>query len=175
MEINLLDILILIPLLLFAYHGYKKGLIIEVATLAALLLGIYSAIYFSDFTAGLITQSFKVDKEYLSVISFIVTFIGVLVLVLFLGKILEKLVNVLLLGFLNKIAGAIFGILKGALLVSVIIFLINYFDTNSTVIRKSAIEKSLLYKQVKPIAPWLYKKFDIEDVKKKIPDPWKLI
>jgi membrane protein required for colicin V production len=46
MELNLLDIIILIPLLLFAYNGYKKGLIIEIATLIALVLGIYASIHF---------------------------------------------------------------------------------------------------------------------------------
>ncbi len=175
MEINLLDIIILIPLLLFAYNGFKKGLIIEIATLVALILGIYSAIYFSDYTAGLLTQSFKIDQEYLSIISFIVTFIGVLVLVLLLGKILEKMVNILMLGVLNKLAGALFGILKGALLVSILIFLINYFDSGQRIIKKSAIEKSLLYKRVEPIAPWIYQKFNLEKIKESIPEPSKII
>jgi membrane protein required for colicin V production len=175
MEVNLLDIIILIPLLLFAFNGYKKGLIIEIATLIALVLGIYAAIHFSDYTAGLLTESFSIDKEYLSILSFIVTFIVVLVLVLMLGKVLEKLVNILMLGILNKLAGAVFGILKGALLMSVLIFLINYMDSNSTIIKKEAIKKSFLYNKVEPIAPWIYKKLDIEEVKKAVPDPKKLI
>ena len=51
MSINLLDIILLIPLLWFGYNGYKKGLIIEIASLAAFILGLYFAFYFSDFTA----------------------------------------------------------------------------------------------------------------------------
>jgi len=175
MELNVIDILILIPLLLFAFNGYKKGLIIEIATLSALMLGIYSAVYFSNYTAALLTDSFKINEEYLSVVSFVVTFIGVLVLVLLLGKILEKIINVLMLGFLNKLAGAFFGLFKGALLVSILIFLINYFDGSSTIIKKEAIEKSLLYDKVEPLAPWIYKKFNIESVKKSLPDPQKIV
>ena len=48
MTINLLDIILLIPLLLFAWNGYKKGFIIELASLAALVLGLYMAFFFSD-------------------------------------------------------------------------------------------------------------------------------
>jgi len=171
MNINLLDLILLIPLLLFAFQGYKKGIIIEVATLVALVLGIYAALFFSDVTANLLTNSFNIDKEYLNIIAFIATFIGVLILVLLLGKVLEKVVNLLLLGFVNKLAGAIFGILKGALLLSILIFLINYFDVNSSIIKEDARKESLLYKNIEPIAPWIYEKFNLEELKENLPDP----
>ena len=45
MTVNLLDILIIVPLLLFAWNGYRKGLIIEIASLAALVLGLYAAFF----------------------------------------------------------------------------------------------------------------------------------
>ncbi len=171
MNINLLDLILLIPLLLFAFNGYKKGIIIEVTTLAALLLGIYAALFFSDFTANLLTGSFNISKEYLNIIAFIVTFIAVLVIVMIIGKLLEKIVNLLMLGIINKLAGALFGILKGALLLSILIFLINYFDTNASIIKKEARTQSILYKNIEPIAPWVYEKFNLEELKKSLPDP----
>jgi len=175
MSINLLDLILLIPLLLFAFQGYKKGIIIEVATLVALILGIYAALFFSDYTANLLTGSFNINKEYLNIIAFIVTFVGVLILVLLLGKVLEKVVNLLLLGFINKLAGALFGILKGALLLSILIFLINYFDVNASIIKKEARKESLLYKNIEPIAPWIYEKFNLQELKENIPDPKDII
>jgi len=175
MNIGLLDIILLIPLLLFAFQGFKKGIIIEVATLAALVLGIYAALFFSGYTADILTKSFNISKEYLNIIAFIVTFIGVLILVLFLGKALEKVVNLLLLGFVNKLAGAVFGVLKGALLLSILIFLINYFDVNHSIIKKEAQKESLLYKNIEPIAPWVYKRFSIDELKETLPDPENII
>ncbi len=115
MSINLLDIILLIPLLWFGYNGYKKGLIIEVASLAAFILGLYFAFYFSDFTAGYLKQYFEIQPKYMAAVSFIVTFIGVVFIVLALAKLLEKFINILMLSFLNKLGGAVFGILKGAL------------------------------------------------------------
>ena len=128
MTIILLDIIILVPLALFAWNGYRKGLIIEVASLAALVLGLYMAFFFSDFAAEMLNDLFNMDQKYVAVIAFLMTFIVVLFLVLTLGKALEKVVKILLLGFLNKLAGSVFGILKGALLLSILIFIVNYFN-----------------------------------------------
>ncbi len=171
MNINLLDLILLIPLLLFAFNGYKKGIIIEVTTLAALVLGIYAALFFSDYTANLLTGSFNISTEYLNIIAFVATFIGVLVVVMILGKLLEKVVNLLMLGILNKLAGALFGILKGVLLLSILIFLINYFDTNASIIKKEARTESILYKNIQPIAPYIYERFNLEKLKESLPDP----
>jgi membrane protein required for colicin V production len=175
MNINLLDIILLVPLLLFAFNGYKKGIIIEITTLAALVLGIYAALFFSDYTANLLAGSFNLSTGYLNIIAFIATFIGVLIVVIFIGKLLEKIVNLLMLGIVNKLAGALFGILKGALLLSIVIFLINYFDTDASIIKKEARTQSVLYKNVEPVAPWIYEKFNLEKFKESIPDPKSII
>ncbi|HHL57667.1 MAG: hypothetical protein DRI88_04155 [Bacteroidetes bacterium] len=170
MSINLLDIIILIPLLLFTWQGYRKGFIIEVATLAALLLGVYFALYFSDYAASLLTDYFTIDEKYLAALSFIVTFIVVVVAVIVIGKIVQKFVNLLLIGFLNKAAGAIFGLLKGALLVSILLVAINYFDASENLIKKEQKEKSVLYQPVASLAPWLYSWLDLENFDINIPD-----
>jgi len=175
MNINLLDLILLIPLLLFGFNGFRKGIIIEITTLIALVFGLYAAIYFSDYTAGLLKDSFEIGKDYLTVVSFVVTFIVVLFLVLLLGKILEKIVNILMLGFLNKLVGALFGILKGALLLSIFIFLINFFDEQGTIIKKNAKEKSVLYRNIEPMAPWLYNKLNLKKLKKELPKPEEIL
>jgi len=169
MNINLLDIIILVPLLWFGYHGYKKGLIIEVASLAAFILGLYFAFYFSNFTAGYLKQFFNIQPKYMAAISFIVTFIGVIIIVLAVAKLLEKVINILMLGFLNKLGGAVFGILKGALFLSIIIFIINYFDTGRTIIKPQAVKKSVFYEPVESLAPLLYSKLNLKNFKEQIP------
>ena len=49
---NYIDIVILLFLLYGAFRGFSKGLIIEVATLAGLILGVFIAIRYSPFTKG---------------------------------------------------------------------------------------------------------------------------
>ncbi|HFB62053.1 MAG TPA: CvpA family protein [Bacteroidetes bacterium] len=175
MSINLLDILLLIPLLWFGYNGYKKGLIIEVASLAAFILGLYFAFYFSDFTAGYLKQYFEIQPQYMAAVSFIVTFVGVIIIVLALAKLLEKFINILMLGFLNKLGGAVFGILKGALFLSILIFIINYFDTGRSIIKPQAARQSIFYEPVESLAPMLYSKLHLDHFKEQIPDKDELL
>ncbi len=175
MTINLLDILILVPLMLFAWNGFKKGLIVEISSLIALVLGLYMAFYFSDFAAQMLNDLFAINEKYVALFSFLITFVVVLFLVLTVGKIIQKFIDILLLGFLNKLAGAAFGILKGALLLSILIFIINYFDFGAHIIKPEAKKKSVFYKPVEGIAPTLYSWLDSNNFTFEIPDKEEII
>ncbi len=105
---NYLDIILIIPIIWFTYKSFTKGFVIEIATLVALLLGIYAAIHFSYYAGDFISGNFEIQEQYLSLTSFSVTFIVVILVVIVIGKILEKIISLVLLGVFNKIAGAIF-------------------------------------------------------------------
>lgn len=169
MPLNILDLIIIIPLLLWARQGYKKGFIISVASFAALVLGLYVAFFFSDVTAEKLQQHFTIDKEYLALIAFLVTFVVVVIVVVVIGNVLQKFIDVLMLGFLNKAAGLVFGILKGALYLSIIIFIINYFDTGKNLIKQEYRDGSVLYKPVESFAPMLYSQLNLEEVEIDLP------
>ena len=175
MTINLLDILILIPLLLWAYQGYKKGFIISFASLAALILGLFIAFYFSDFTAGKLNEYFTIDEKYLAIISFVVTFVIVVIAVVVVGNILHKFIDVLMLGFLNKAAGAIFGILKGALYLSILFFIINYLDPGKNLIKQEHRDASALYEPVESFAPFLYSWLHLDNLDIDLPSKGEIL
>ena len=175
MSINFLDIVIIIPLLLFAWQGYKRGLIIEVATLAALILGLFFAFYFSDYAANLLNEHFNIDEKYIAALSFIVTFIVVVFTVVAIGKILQKIIDIILLGFLNKAAGAVFGIVKGALILSILLLIINYFDSNQKLIKEEYKESSIFYEPIASFAPYLYNSLHLDNFDFRIPDKEEII
>jgi len=153
---NFIDAIIAIPILWFAYKGFTKGLIIELATLIALLLGIYIAGHFSDYTADFLRDKMDFHSRYMSIISFSITFLGIVLLVMLFGKSLEKVVNVLLLSFVNKISGALFGLIKAAFVISTIIYILGTFDAEQKLISPELQQGSLLYKPVKTIAPAVF-------------------
>lgn len=175
MTINLIDFIFLLPILFFAWSGYKKGFIIEAATLGALILGLYFAIYFSDIAGELLNKTFNIEEKYMGALSFVVTFIIVVFGVIAIGKALEKIVDILFLGFLNKMAGAVFGIIKGALFISILILAFSYFDLENKVFSKEAREKSLFYEPVKSIAPALASWLNLEKLNIKIPEKEEMI
>jgi membrane protein required for colicin V production len=153
---NFIDAIIAIPLLWFTYKGFTKGLIIELATLIALLLGIYIAGHFSDYTADFLRQKMDFHSRYMSIISFSLTFIGVVLLVMLFGKSLEKVVNVLLLSFVNKASGAVFGMVKAAFVLSILIYILGTFELENKIIDQELQDGSLLYKPVRTIAPAIF-------------------
>lgn len=169
MTVNLLDIIIIIPLLIFAWNGYKKGFIIEVASLAALIIGLYMAFFFSDFAAEMLNDLFDIDQKYVAVIAFILTFIVVIFLIITAGKILQKFIDILLLGFFNKLAGGVFGLFKGALILSIVIFVINYFNFGDYIFKDDTRSKSLFYEPVESLAPTLYSWLDSKNFTFEIP------
>lgn len=150
---NYIDIIIAIPLLWGLYKGFTKGIILEAATLIALGLAIWGAVKFHDFVTVWMRESLNWTSKYMPVISFALIFIGVLVLVFAIAKLLEKIIKAVALGFLNKLAGGVFGILKFGLILSVIIFLLNAIEKNYSFIPPDVKNKSVLYEPVGKIAP----------------------
>lgn len=173
---SVLDIVFIIPIVWLAYSGFKKGLIIELSTLAALLIGIFASLYFSDITAEFLRDTLGMKTKYLHLISFIVTFILVVIAVNLIGKMIEKLVDVVALGFLNKSAGGVFGVLKAVVFLSFIVFFIEKADKKKVILSDELTENSLFYPYIKPFAPTIIDiygdfEFDLDDIKDKVTNP----
>ena len=142
---NFIDIIILLPLIWLGFKGLKKGLVIEIASLVALILGVYFGINFSDYASVLIKNNFNVNSKYLPIVSFSITFLVVVIGVFTLGKILEKIVSIVALGMVNKLLGLAFGIIKGLLILGVIITIVDSIDKRSGIISPETKNESLFY------------------------------
>lgn len=149
---NFIDVLIIVPTIYAGWKGFKHGLIIEVFTLLALVVGLYAGIHFSDFVAGFLKKSLSWDSKYLPVISFTITFLAVGAMVYFAGKAIEKVVKITNLTPINKGLGVFFGILKMTYFVSVFIVLIESYDEKNDFFPEHSKEESLLYTPVKNVS-----------------------
>lgn len=148
-----LDIVLCIPLIWGLYKGFTKGLIIQVASLLALILGIYGAIMFSNLTQELLTSNFRIENKYVPITSFAVTFIGIVIGVHFLGKMIEKMINMIALGIFNKLLGAVFGLLKMALLLSALVFVFEVVDQQLALVPQKTKNESVLYGPMNQLIP----------------------
>lgn len=161
---NLLDIILVIPLIWGAYHGYKKGFIIELTSLLALVLGIFAAINFSFFMADLLIDNVNLALKYINIIAFILTFIVVVLVIYLIGRLIEKFIDILMLGFVNRIAGLFFGIIKWAFILSVLIYIIHIFDNNQKLLTPKLKNGSALYTPIESFAPYIIPKLNIEQL-----------
>lgn len=145
MNLSYLDLFICLPLVWGGYRGFKKGLILELASLIALFLGTYGAFKFSDLTANYLGQYVSVEPKWLGLLSFILTFIAIILLVHLLAKMLDKMLKAVALGFVNRLLGLVFGLLKYALVISLILLLFAFVNDRFELVENTVFEKSLLY------------------------------
>ena len=141
---NILDIILAVPMLVFIFFGWKKGLVREVATLVGLLAGIWAAVHLSQLVAELI----GLEGENAILIAFLVCFVGALVLAWLLGRLVEGLLKVTKLSILNRIAGAVLGMVKALCILAVLLNSVVMFDKNHILLKPDATEESVLYKPV---------------------------
>ena len=167
LNLNYFDLIISIFLLWSAYRGITRGFVIMAASLAALILGIWGAIRFSDLTAGFLLQQFEWNTRYLGLIAFAVTFAGIVILVHLLARAMDKLLKAAALGFVNRLAGLLFGVLKTALIISIILVIINGIEQWVPFIPEKHKENSLLYKPLSNLAPAIFPYLHFEDLKER--------
>lgn len=153
MDFNHWDIILFLPLLYAAWKGFHKGFIIEVASIAALIAGVYIAANFSEVTAAKLKEWLDIKGTWLSYASFIVTFIAVVFGVYALAKVVEKAVNLVAMKLVNKLAGALFGVVKISLILSIILNLLGWLNRYVPILSKSEPQKSLMFNPIKAFAP----------------------
>lgn len=152
MTLNWIDLILGVLLLWSLIKGFRKGFVIELASLLALILGIYGAIKFADITASYLSNNIDLPDDYTPLIAFALTFVVIVVAVHFLARIIQKLVKMVALNFVNRIAGAIFSGLKTLLILSFILFFVESIDQSIKVIPQDKKDQSLLYYPLSGIA-----------------------
>jgi membrane protein required for colicin V production len=167
---NAIDIVFLILFLWAAWKGFKRGLVIELASLAALVLGIYAALNFSTYAAGVLEKYVEMDPYWLNILSFSLTFLLVMVAVIFLGKMLEKVVKLVMLGLINKLLGLVFSVLKTAMVLSVLIFLFNLIDHDKRIYPEEKRQDSRLFAPVEALVPELLQRIDLPQAPFSLPE-----
>jgi len=152
MAYNWIDIVLGVLLLWSLIKGFRKGFIIELASLLALILGIYGAIKFADITASYLSNNIDLPADYTPLIAFALTFVVIVVAVHFLARVIQKLVKMVALNFVNRLAGAVFSLLKTVLILSFLLFFVDSIDQNIKVIPKETKDNSILYYPLSGIA-----------------------
>jgi membrane protein required for colicin V production len=153
---NVFDIVIAAPLIFGFVRGVMKGLFVEVASLAALIGGVYGAIHFSYFIGDFLKEAVSWDQEYVSLAAFAGTFITIIVTIALLGKMLTKLADFAALGVINNILGGVFGAIKIGLILSVVFIFFGKMNDTIPFVKKETLDESILYAPVKKIAPTIF-------------------
>lgn len=155
---GILDIVLGLLLIYGLYKGLKNGLFVEIASIIALVAGLYGAIHFSYIAGDYLSKNMEWNERYINIASFIITFIIIVLVVQLAGKFLTKIADFAMLGLLNKLAGAIFGALKVAVILGALLVFFERANSSVNLVKSETLEESALYEPIKEIGALVFSK-----------------
>ncbi|MCO6174665.1 CvpA family protein [Flavobacterium sp. NRK F10] len=157
---SFIDIVFAVFLSYALYKGIKNGLFVELASLIALVAGIFVAIKFSYVLKSVLETKVSWEPKYIEIAAFALTFIFVVVVIHLSAKLLTKIADFAYLGWMNKLAGAFFSALKTILMLSVVILLFEKMNVNNMLVEQETLDESIFYNPTKEISAFLYPKIE---------------
>ncbi len=162
---NTLDFYLIIPIAIGFVFGLFKGLIKELTSLVAIVLGIYGAKLMAPFASNILIHTFAVSPKTARPMAYFILFVLIGIGMLLLAKMLNKIFESMSLGGLNKLLGGIFGGLKWALIISVLLNIFDAIDSRFSILHLETKEKSIGYKPILKFAPVLWEEANQKIVK----------
>ncbi|MDD4764487.1 MAG: CvpA family protein [Atribacterota bacterium] len=116
----------LVIILFNVFLGFKRGIIAEVLTLVGLIAVIFIAIFWYADLSSFLMKQFKWNQPLSHILSFILIFIAVIMTFRLFEYLLSHITALLLLNWINNLGGALFGFIRGAIIVGLLLFIVNF-------------------------------------------------
>jgi membrane protein required for colicin V production len=159
---DILDAVIVITVGILALIGLSRGLIKELSGLIAVVLGVLGGFRLSDPIAGFVLEKFGLNPGVASVVAFTIVFLAIATVVFILSSFLSRFVRGINLGWVDKLFGLIFGLAKGAYIVSFFLIFLSLFSSIGAV--NKAIGTSKLSPYFTDLAPKTYRLITGKDI-----------
>ena len=151
---NVVDIILIILIVSAAINGFVKGFFVELASIVSLILGIWAAVEFSGLVQQWLSKYLTWSNDSIRLAAFILIFVFVVILVHLIATLTEKFVHAIALGIFSRLAGAVFGALKAAFILSILMIIISKIENFTvTIIPDKAKAESRLYGPIENMAP----------------------
>ncbi|MBW2597174.1 MAG: CvpA family protein [Deltaproteobacteria bacterium] len=135
---NLFDIIVIVILGYCLIRGIFRGLVKELSSIIGVFGGFYAAYTYYPVLAKPLSK-WIANAGYLNILSFLIIFCGVFIIISILGIIINYLLKIVFLGWLDRVSGAMFGAMKGILIVSVLLIALTAFLPKGTPVIKDSL------------------------------------
>ncbi len=143
---NIIDIILLLCFIPAVINGIRKGLIAQVIAILVLIVGTWLSYKFATLIGGWMVQWINTSQQLLNIIAFVIIFIIVALVLNMVGKILEKTIKIILLGWLNRLLGVAFSLLKWFLILGLLILVFDALNGTFHFVAKDYVNQSFLYR-----------------------------
>lgn len=149
---NILDIILLVCFIPAVIGGIRKGFIAQVVAIISIVLGVWLSVKFASMAGAWISRWTETSPQLINIISFTVIFIAVAIVLFAIGKLLEKTIKIIMLGWLNRLLGVLFSMLKCILILGFICIVFESINTRYGIVPASYLDSSQLYGPFRDIA-----------------------
>lgn len=148
---SMFDIFLAIPIAYGAFMGFRKGLLLELVSLVALVLAILGGLKLLDTALPLMAGFIGDAHGLLPYVTFLVVFVGIILLIHLGGLMLKKVVDFTPFGLFDNVLGAILGGLKWCLALSLLLYV---SDMAGISVSKDTAAASMIYPVVLKTTPY---------------------
>jgi membrane protein required for colicin V production len=120
--VNIVDVVIVVILLGAVLNGLRQGFIVEIAQIFGAIVALAVAKLEYSIVRNLL-QTFLPPSRWLTAISYLIVFFVVWFLITGLARVGRRVVRLLFLGLLDRLGGAVVGLLVGAVTVELLLYL----------------------------------------------------
>ena len=140
---NWLDIVIIVVVVIATFWGLRIGIIKAVLSLAGLIVGVILA---GRFYVPLSQQlTFIPQVGIAKIVAFAIILVGIMVIAGVLANLLKWAASMMMLGWVNRVGGAVFGLVLGAIFCSALLAIWVKFLGVAGVISESILTAVLLH------------------------------
>ena len=145
---NIIDAIILICLIPALIQGIIKGFISQAISLISIIVGVWASAHFADLVCQWLSQYISGSEQTLKLVAFAIIFIVVIVGLILLGKGLEKVIKLVMLGWVNRLLGAVFALVKWLLVLGLIAVGFNAINDIFNFVSQETLAQSHLLKVI---------------------------
>ena len=153
---NILDAIILICLIPALIQGLRKGFISQAISIASVVVGIWASSRFANIVTDWVSQYITGSEQVLKIVAFTLILVVVFIALGLLGRLLEAILKFAFLGWVNKLLGVVFAMLKAFLILGLVIMAFNSLNTAFTLVKPEIIADSVLYEPLKSLADTIF-------------------
>lgn len=137
-----IDIIIIVALIIPIFTGLMQGLIKAALSLAGIIVGVVLASNFYENFAGVL--GFISNEDVANIVAFIIILALVFIIANVIAFFLRATIKALLLGWVDRVGGAVFGFIMGAILISALLATVVKFFGEGMVTEESTLGQFLL-------------------------------
>jgi membrane protein required for colicin V production len=136
-------------------RGIWKGLFAELASVISLLTGIFIAVKFSALLGNAL-QGVVDNPKHAKALAFILLFAAVVIGLMLVAKTFTKLADWAGLGLINRLLGGLFGLVKNALILSVLLHFFQKLNASNAFAEKKTLDDSVFFYPVLEVSTAIF-------------------